>query len=357
MDQWPSLVHAVSSVTLFIFLLTFVIFIYVILLRIKNNLNERQRKEFKQKWRGIIFDWMSGNRIEPYALNYRHQLLLLDTWYGLRHLIDDDSATELNDFAVAFRLDETIAGILQYRSYNAQNKKVWQQLLAVHAARAIHSDRAVEALLRASETSNFRVNVAATCALVELKHPHADLSVLSSLMQFHHWVPYIVAKVSMVGGSDILHMVSEQMDYMDDAQARNLVSLAEASDDRSLLPLLVDILEKTDDIQEQASILRTLGRLGDHSHVKYITPYLRHGETVLRLRAVIALGKLGDTNDLNLILPLCSDEHWWLRYRAVESYLLISRPDAVAFNNLVESLADTLAEDMFKHVYAELNNA
>ena len=354
-DQWPSLVHAVSSVTSFIFLITVVIFLYVILLRIRNNLNERQKKEFKRKWRGIIFKWMSGARIEPYALSYRYRLLLLDTWYGVRHLIHDESATELNDFAVLFQLDETVAEILQYRSYNDENKKVWLQLLAVHVARAMHSELAIEALLRASVTSNFRVNVAATCALVELRHEQAELSVLSSMMQFQRWAPYIVTRVSMAGGSDILHLIGEQMDYMDDEQARNLISLTESSNDRTLLPLLVEILSKSDDIQEQASILRTLGRLGDHSHVKYVTPYLQHGNPVLRLRAVSALGKLGDSNDLDLILPLCADENWWLRYRAVESYLLISRLDTNAFQALVSTLA-TPASDMFKHVYAELNN-
>lgn len=355
-DQWPSLVHAVSSVTSFIFLLTVVIFLYVILLRVRNNLRERERKEFKQKWRGIIFEWMSGNRTEANDLSYRYQLLLLDTWYGIRHLIDDESATELNDFATAFRLDETVAGILQYRSYNDENRKIWLQLLAVHVARAMHSELAIEALLRASVTSNFRVNVAATCALVELRHEQADLSVLSSMMQFQSWVPYIVTRVSMAGGSDILHLIGEQMDYMDAEQGRNLISLTEASDDRSLLPLLVETLSKTDDIQEQASILRTLGRLGDHSHVKYITPYLHNENPILRLRAVAALGKLGDSNDLPLILPLCADDNWWLRYRAAESYLLISKPDANAFQTLISTLAAP-ASDMFKHVYTELNNA
>lgn len=356
-DQWPSLTHAVFSVTVFIFVLTIIIFLYVILLRTRNNLLERSRTGFKKKWRSIIFDWMSGTRIEPVVLRHRYKLLLMETWYGIRRLIEDDSATELNEFASVFHLDDTVAVILQYRSYNAENKKVWLQLQAVRVARAMHTDIAVEALLRASDSSNFRVNVAATCALVELHHEQAGLSVLSSLMQFQRWVPYIVANVSQTGGSDILHLVGEQMDYMDDEQARNLISLVEASDDRSLLPMLVDILQTNDDAQEQASILRALGRLGDHNYVKYIAPYLQHEDPVLRLRAVVALGKLGGSNELKFILPLCSADHWWLRYRAVESYLLITRPDADAFNQLLDSLTNTLASNMFKHVYTEMNNA
>ena len=356
-QQWPSLLNVVFSVTTLVFLLAIIIFFYIVLLRIRNNGFEKFRGEFRQKWRRIIFNWMSGDRIEPVILPRRNRLLLLETWYGIRRLLDDAGAAELNDFAIAFRLDDTVARILQYRSYNAQNRKVWRQLLAVRVARTMHTDLAIEALLRASESSNFRVNVAATCALVELQHEHAGLAVLSSLMQFQRWVPYIVANVSRAGGSDILHLVGQQMDCMDKQQARNLISLTGASDDRTLLPMLVGMLQKSDDVEERASILRTIGRLGDHGYVKYLIPYLQHDDPVLRLRAVAALGKLGDSNDLELILPLCADEHWWLRYRATESYLLISRPDADAFLRLLDSLAGTLAGDMFKHVYAELNNA
>lgn len=356
-DEWPTVAHAIFNVTLFILTLTVIIFIYVILLRVSNNIQARYKSRFKQRWRRIIFDWMSGNRIEPEELGRRDQLLLMELWRDLRRLLEDDSAAAVNDFARSFRLDETAAGILQYRSYNSKNKKVWLQLQAIDVARALHTEVAVAALLRASDSSNFRVNVAATCALVELQHERADLSVLASLMQFDRFVPYIVARVSRAGGSDILHLVGKQMDSLDDQQARNLISLTEASDDRSLLPMLVDILHKTTDLQEQASILRALGRLGDHSHVKYIIPYLRDKDPVLRLRAVSALGKLGDANDLDLILPLCSDEHWWIRYRAAQSYLRISQPDGEAFSRLLNSLTNTPAGEMFNHVYTEMNNA
>jgi len=340
-----------------ILILTVVIFTYIIMLRIRNNVYERDRNEFRRKWRIIIFNWMSGEKIEPVELGYYYQLLLLETWYGVRRLIEDDSSEQLNDFAAAFHLDQIVAGILQYRSYNAENKKVWLQLLAVRVARLIHTETAIEGLLRASDSANFRVNIEATCALVELQHENAGLSVLSSLMQYSHWVPYIVAKVSRAGGSDILHLVGEQMDYMDDQQARNLISLTEASDDRSLLPMLVEILQKTADTQEQASIIKTFQRLGDHSYVKYIIPYLQNNNPVLRLRAVSALGRLGDDNDLKLILPLCSDENWWTRYRAAESYLLISRPDKDSFNHLLDSQTNSAAREILRHVYTELTYA
>ena len=340
-----------------ILILTGVIFTYVIMLRIRNNVYERDKAEFREKWRTIIFNWMSGEKIEPVELGYYYQLLLLETWYGIRRLIEDNSAEELNDFATAFQLDQTVADILQYRSYSAENKKVWLQLEAVRVARLMHTEPAIEALLRASDSANFRVNIEATCALVELQHENAGLAVLSSLMQYYHWVPYIVAKVSRAGGSDILHLVGEQMDLMDDQQARNLISLTEASDDRSLLPMLVEILQKTGDAQEQASIIKTFQRLGDHSYVKYIIPFLENENPVLRLRAVTALGRLGDVNDLKLILPLCADNNWWTRYRAAESYLLISRPDKDGFNRLLDSLADSAARDIFRHVYTELTYA
>lgn len=356
-QQWSPLIEAIINVTAVIFVLALIIFLYVVFLRIRNTMRQKYRARFKQQWRKVIFDWMSGEKTEPAKLGRGDQLLLMELWHNMRRLLDDESSAELNEFAAAAGLDDTAAHILQYRSYHAENRKIWLQLMAVRTARYVHTDTAVQALLRASDSSNFSVNIAATCALVELDHERADLCVLSSLMQFRQWVPYIVARVSLVGGSDLLHLIGEQMDSMDAEQARNLISLIDATSDRSLLPMLVEIMQGSEDMQEQASILKTLGRLGDHGHVKYITPYLGHEDWVLRLRAVAALGRLGDSEDLIRILPLTSDKHWWVRYRAAESYLLIARPGTDGFRQLIDTLTDQTAKEMFNHVHAEMSYA
>ena len=351
--QWPTILNIVLYVTVFILVMTVFLFSYVMVLRVLNTARGNYRRRFKKKWRRIIFDWMSGNCIEPFELSHGNQLLLMETWLAMRRLIEDDSAKELDDFAIAFRLDETAGDILQYRSYGAEDKAIWLQQIAIRAARCLRTEAAMAALIRASEANNYRVNIEATCALVELEHEAAELSVLSSLMQFQQWTPLIVMKVSAAGGSNILHLVGEQLDSMNPEQARNLISLMGASTDRTLLPLLIDVLQNTDDMQEIASILRTLGRLGDHSHVKFILPFLQHPDPVLRLRAVVALGQLGDEHDLRDILPLTTDNWWWIRYRAAESYLAIAKPPPKMFNRFVTSLKNERAREMFQHVYVE----
>ena len=355
--QWPTIVRVVLTVTAVILALTLVILLYVLGLRLWNSVRENYRRRFKQAWRQTIFEWMAGKPGTPVVLGRRDQFLLLELWTSLRRLIDDGSAAELNAFAAAYGLDELAVDILQYRGYGAYEKRVWMQLLAVQAARFIQTPRAMEALVRASESRNFRVNIAATCALVELGHEQSELSVLSTMMQFQQWVPAIVMRVGQAGGAGILHLVGEQLDSMDTEQARNLITLIGASSDRSLLPMLVDLLDQTTDVQEQASILRTLGRLGDHSHVKYVQPYLNDPDPVLRLRAVVAMGELGDEHDLREILPLSRDANWWIRYRAAESYLRIARLPPKLFTRFLASQDNPLAQQMFNHVYTEMRYA
>ena len=356
-SRWPLVVNAVAGISLLVLCLTLAIFILVLILRIRNTFRNKYQLRFKRDWREVMLKWMDGEKTELVKLGLKDSILLMEYWYDIRRLIDDSSAAGLNDFAVTTRLDDIVSRILQFRTYNAENHKVWLQLIAVKVARYMYTETAIQALIRASESSNFKVNIEATCALVELEHESAELSVLSSLMQFNHWVPYIAAKVSLSGGSDILHLVGTQMDRFDDQQARNLISLTESSSDRSLLPMLVEILEKSDDIQAQASILRTLGRLGDHRHVKYIKPYLGHSNSILRIRALVSIGKLGDTDDLASILPLLSNDNWWIRYRAAESYLLLAHLSEEGFKQLLNRTSSDPARQMLNHVYAELKYA
>jgi len=357
MFSWPIVLDAIFSTTFVLILITLLIFLYVVYLRIRNKIIEHNTRIFKTKWRRIIFNWMVGEKTGYINLRSRDQIRLIDTWHGIRRILEDGSAEELNDFAVTFKLDEIVARILQYRTYSSENKKVWLQLLAVRVARYMHTNTAVEALLRANNSSNFRVNIAATCALVELKHELADLSVLSSILKFQQWTPYIITKVSISGGSSLLHLIGAQLSDMGAERSNNLISLANATFDRSLLPLLINILRSQQDMQEQASILRTIGRIGDNSHIKEIIPFLSSKDPVLRLRAVVALGNLGDKSALRSILRLTSDENWWVRYRAVESYLNISKPDDALFGQLLDTISDDDAKKMFKHVFTELKYA
>lgn len=353
-------IHSGSILVIIIFWLTvaiiifsFTLFMGVSILHIYNTWMQFREKVFRRKWRPILFQCMTGDTGETPKLPRRDARLMLDLWIKIRQQIADSSAEKLDRLALELGLDEVVAGILQYRDTQADNRKVWLQLQAIRVARALDTPVTRAALLRAADTTNLLVNVEATCALVEIDHENAEFEVLSTLLRFHQWAPYIALKISKAGGAEILHLVGKQLDQLEDEQIRNLISLIELSDDRSLLPFLLHRLEQTGNLDEQAALIRTITRLGGPQCKEVIIPYLKHPNPVLRTTAATALGKIGAHEDYSLLKPLLRDPDWWVRYRSAQALLRLHPLTEKTLKDYLENEIDPFARDILCQAFAE----
>lgn len=347
------LVDIIFWLTVALIVFSLLLFATVILLHLRNAWLKYRTKVFRRKWRPLLFQWMAGEITRLPSLHRRESIMMLDLWYKIRQHIDDSSAERLNDFALELDLDEVVTRILQYRDSGAENRKVWLQIQAIRVAQALNTPVTRTALLRAADTANLLVNVEATCALVEINHENAELEVLSTLLRFHQWAPYIALKISKAGGAETLHLAGRQLDQLEDEQIRNLISLIELSDDKSLLPFLTLRLEHTTDLDEQAALLRTVARLGGPSCKDQVLPYLKHPNAVLRTTAATALGNTGSGDDYQLLVPLLGDPDWWVRYRSAQALLKLRPMTENTLTGFLETQTDPFARDILRQAYAE----
>lgn len=347
------LINIIFWLTVALIIFSLVLFAAVILLHLHNAWMKYRTRVFRRKWRPLLFQWMAGEITRLSSLRSRDANMMLDLWYKIRQHIDDSSAGKLNDFALELGLDDVVSRILQYRDPGAENRKVWLQIQAIRVAQALNTPVTRVALLRAADSSNLLVNAEATCALVEINHENAELEVLSTLLRFHQWAPYIALKISKAGGAETLHLAGRQLDQLDDEQIRNLTSLIELSDDKSLLPFLTRRLEKTTDIDEQAALLRAVARLGGSSYKNHVLPYLEHPDAILRTTAATALGNIGTSADFHLLGPLLKDREWWVRYRSAQAFLKLRPMTENMLTDFLETLTDPFARDILRQAYAE----
>ncbi len=328
---------------------------YIIIMRIRYEHEQYYNEKFKKKWRPVIFDWMNNQPVEIPKISYKNRLLMMQLWYSIRAHIHDDSAQRINEFAIKIGLEEIISTILKYRNENDANKKVRLQMLAVRAATALGTETAIEALTRAAASPNFRVSVAATCGLVYLDYEHAELAVISTLFKFKHWARHVAFQISKAGGAKLLHLIGDQLDNLPGEQARNLITLVEFSDDKTLLPFLVKRLHRSDDSEEQAIILRAITRIGGPHYKRDIVPFLKSKVGFLRVQAAAAMGSIGNEDDLHRLFPLLSDPEWWVRYRATQSILMIQPLTESGMKELHSKITDRYGKDMLTHVYMEMS--
>ena len=353
LQQTPLLVDVVFWLTLMLVLGTVFILFYVFIKRVRNDYDLRYEKLFKDRWRPILFRYLDNEEIETPQLSQQNRILLMRLWLNIRNQLSDDAFPRLNEFAWHAGFDKTIKEILQYKTAEAEQKKIRLQLLAIHVARALNSPLLREELVEASESSNFRVNVAATAALVAIDDKAADIAIITTLLKFRQWSPFVISKLSKVGGGKILHLVADQLDELPAEQSRNLFGLVEQTDDKTLLPLILERLDKTDDLEEKAIAIRALARIGGVYYKNIIKPYCKSDEEFLRINAAASFKLIGEQGDLPELITLLSDSNWWVRYRAAQAILTIYDTIHANTNNLLTQIEDSFGRDMVKQVCAE----
>lgn len=354
--RWPLLVDVVFWLTAAILAGILLLYVYLVALHIVNDRRAARSRALRLQWRPLLLQTMAGKRPSQLPeLGPRDDVNILDTWYGVRRLVIGPGAARLNRLAVELGLDNIVHRILQYRTPAHAARGIWLQVLGVRVAGAINSPRAQAALENAVEHGSLPVSVAAVCALMENDTEKARLHLLSTMLRFDRWSPFIAHSISRAGGANLLRLLGRQIARLDDRTKRNLLSLIELTDDAELLPFLRSTLRSSRDVTEQATVIRALARLGGVAEREQILPFLRHEHHALRVQAIHAVRRLGSAGDRELLIPMLSDPNWWVRYRAAQA-LFALRPMTVAETaRLRESLPDPRAREMLLHVEAERN--
>ncbi len=337
------------------FVLIVILFGFIFFKRLKSEYDGAREKKFNEKWTIIIFKWLDNELIEQPSLSYHDQILLMKLWLSLRQLLEGETAYRLNDFAYFANFKETIKNILLYRTRDMEKKEIWLQILAIRVAKKMQDNNLCEMLAIAAESSNIQVNLEATSALLDMNYNNAEIHVISTLLKFKEWAPYIVNKLSIEGGSKILHLVGEYLDYLPQEQARNLFSLINLTDDKTLVPVIINRLNTSDDAEEKAIAIKSLARIGGKIYKNKIMQYAVSDEFFLRLSVAIASRQIGDSRDLPLLEKLLSDSVWWVRYRAAQAILAILDNSDIEIKKLLARIKDPFAKDMIMHVHCELS--
>lgn len=174
-----------------------------------------------------------------------------------------------------------------------------------------------------------------------------------TLIRFDRWAPFVALRISRAGGSRLLHLVGPHMHHLPAEKIRTLISLAELSDDRTLVPLLRHRLKATRDDQEKAMILRALGRLGSQRDCEVLLPLLHDPNWILRVQAVKTYARLGSEVDIPRLDPLLQDPEWWVRFRAAQAVWTLLHRNAERLRQFMRTLRHPDALTVLEHILAE----
>ncbi|MGJ8689741.1 MAG: HEAT repeat domain-containing protein [Gammaproteobacteria bacterium] len=276
-------------------------------------------------------------------------------WVKSRTISSPPQSRALDRLAREIGIDDIILNILTPQVFSFNSRPLWLRVLAIEAAKWIANDEIIKCLWNALGSSNRDISLRACTSLVSLNARDYEKAVIKTLFRFPEQAPTISTQIGAAGGGDVLHILEPFLDRLPNYTVTNIVTLAERSSDKSLLPVIIEKLHLHRNDEEAGSLLRAIGNLGGPDEKAEVIPYLSHKVGFLRVQAAKALGRIGELSDIPLIEPLLSDRNWWFRFRAAETIVRLANGDNALLEQLVDKQEDKYAAEILRHVISEKN--
>lgn len=138
-------------------------------------------------------------------------------------------------------------------------------------------------------------------------------------------------------GSNVCPSLLEQLPKAKHDSARLLiVSLFEYFKFYPAGPQLIDLLQKTKNVDLQLSCISALGAIEYIDALPILKSFLNHPTIRVRRFAIDAIGKIGDLDLKPDLYHLMKHENWWLRYSAAEALWKITNHDVRVMENIYQ---------------------
>src|SRR5215471_19444293 len=351
----------VESLAIALFAATLLMFILVLLVRVRLLLRERQRREFLAVWEPILMRSVEVAFSDVPHLRRRDLMNFLLLWNHLHESLLDEAKDHLNQIARALGIGDAALRMLRRRNLR-------ERLLAIMTLGQLRERAAWDSLFDIAENGGALLSVAAARALILLDAVVAIPRLMPLLIRRADWPASRVATLLQTAGADV---ISEQIataaieyarahDIADGGclpqgqtvnRSARLIRFLELAYNVSALPAARAIAESSNDPEVLAACLQLLKSSEDLSIVRHS---LTHKDWRVRVQAASAMGRIGEHDDEQLLVPLLSDEQWWVRYRAAQALTRLPYMREPRLREIRALQADPFARDILLQAMAEV---
>ena len=353
LDSRPGFIDLAVYTGSLLSLIVILAVIYITLLRGFQLIESARRDRIRARWKPVFSRLRAGEAVTSLPLTVAEYPYIMEMWDEECAVAGRELRERLVQLGLQIGLDEAIWHVLRPNRMHLYRRKVWLQSLAIKLACHINTELTREALRLKVDSSDYFLAARACTILLTINAPGCERDVIQILFRFPDHTPFITTQLGEAGGARVLLLLEPFLDLLPAYAEQNFVSLLERSDDPDLLPLLKTRLTTTDSTEEQAAIIRALGRIGDRSASSQIIPFLNSDISYLRVQACNALGSLGTVAERVLLIPLLADRDWWVRYRAAMAYVSLSPESRMQLQSLVNDLPDRYSRDIMNHALVE----
>ncbi|NQV30632.1 MAG: HEAT repeat domain-containing protein [Candidatus Marinimicrobia bacterium] len=298
----------------FLFVLTVMIGIGVVLLRMKNNVIAKRYSRLERSWEGQIMESLSGDDAEilPIKVRKADSLFFVQYLYRFASRLRGQELQIIKNLAMPHLA--MVAGKLQsgYPELRARN---------INILATLGFPEYIDPIIEALKEDAPIVKMAAARILADSNYPEHIELIMPVLSSFDGWSMNFLASMLAGMGSEVAYRLREEL-LNHDAAIRVRIASAEALrriGDLVAPDVAVQVLELGEDPELSASCLKILRDMGTPRHRPLLLGLVSSPVEVIRIHAMSALGSVGTTQDSYILRQGLDDPSAWVALQAARS--------------------------------------
>lgn len=329
--------------------LSVVIFLAVIVLRLRLFLRQRRERAVIEQWRPLIAQCAERAPDRLPVLQRVDHDLVLRLWNHYHESLRGAASEELNRFAIEAGIDEVARNWLSRSDTRSR-------LLALVTLGHLRDKTRWHEMRLLAEAPSPVLSLAAARAMLRIE-PRTTLTwFLWVAARRTDWPLSRIATVLTELGAELITLpvvvTLEQLTTGDTPvdELVRLLRLLEVVHAERAAPIVRRILKAAGDERILAGCLRSLQSPDD---VALFRSYASHASWIVRVAALRQLARFGTPEDRPLLVERLADHNWWVRYRAAQALLALPGTDRADVEKIRGGLPDRFARDILEHVLAE----
>lgn len=346
-----ALLHWVAWFSLAAIAVMVVLLLDILRLRGKLAARKRHERHFLEIWQPLLAQAVAREQETLPALDPKDVVLFLKLWNHLHESLRGQARNQLNIIALR-------AGVLEHAHALLHRRHLGLQLLALTTIGNLKADYNWPVILEIARSPDPLLSLTAAHTLF---HINAEMALQDLRPQFigrMDWPePHLASFLKEVATDGMYASLAEnavQLSGFDEPVYRKrlgrLLRILLVAPYPVVIPAIRRILSK---VRTHETLAQCIKFLREPEDLAVVRSNLRHSDWIVRLQVAKALGRLGAAEDSARLLALLGDPVWWVRYRAAQALVALTRGDVQKLSALRAGLKDRFALDMLEMAEAE----
>lgn len=339
-----SAVKLVLWLGVFVFMLTFLILLHIILIHFLLIVKERRTKRFLATWRPLLMQSLITVPDNLPPVGRRDAFAFLSLWTHLHESLRGESKERLNRVARLVGVDKEAVRMLRKGGFR-------KRLMAIAVLGYLRENSVRGILWSLLKDDNPVISLSAARAMVLIDSKAAIPLIIPLINQRKDWAPVKVASILKEAGADVISR--PLADAVLKAAAENspyMIRYLELAHYDVAAEALHQILQTSQDDEVISACLRILK---DPRDLKIVRKYLHHPRWHIRVQAAAVLGRIGGEEDKQELVNLLGDREWWVRYRAAQALASLPFVSLEDLKRIQAEHPDRFARDILTQVISE----